>query len=68
MVKVTISINDCEREEEQERRGRKDRQSGAFRCFYEVMGQLSSSTFPDIPSAILCWVKLLFKVGAKEYK
>jgi hypothetical protein len=37
--------------------------------FYEVMGTTelgdTPSTFPDIPSAILCWVKLLFKVGAK---
>jgi hypothetical protein len=33
MVRVAISINDCEREEEQERRGRKSRESGAFRCF-----------------------------------
>ena len=37
MVKVAISINDCEMEEEQERRGQERpgavRESGAFRCF-----------------------------------
>lgn len=62
MVKVALSVNDCEKEEEQEGRGMKGRE----RRSDEVMGQLStSSTFPDIPSTILCWVKLLFKVGAK---
>jgi len=49
MVKTATSINDCEREEEQREEGQESREAGAFRCFDEVMGQLSTlSTLPDI--------------------
>jgi hypothetical protein len=62
MVKVAVvCTNDCGKEGEQEKRGNQDRRSGPFMRSWD---NSAPRTFPDLPSAILCWEKLLFKVGA----